>query len=422
MKKWVIFAPLLLSLALSGTGSAAPAAQPGITVTVNGKLVNFDVQPVNDKGTVYVPLRFVADELGGMIVPGNNKAVIISKDVISLSITAGSTAAFKNQQPFTLAAAPRLVNGRMLVPLRVLSEVFEANVAYTSGRVTITTAEEPAEAAGPGITGNTVGNLNNWGWYAADQEWVYFSNRQDTGRLYRQKKDGTGLLKLSDDDYASYINLVNGKLYYTGDNNKLFSMNTDGSDKQMLRDFVVGRNLVFVVDDWIYFTQGNSSMNKPLYRMKTDGSARTLLEQYQVSSLAVYEGKIYYTIDFSKLFVMDLNGSHKQKLLDGGYITNIVMQDHTMYFNYKEQLYTMNLDGTGLSKISDHNAQDINISGNYLYYSNHSEYSKKLFRINLTDYTSEKLGDTKTTYIQIVDNKLYYLNPDTRNYVEVDIE
>lgn len=152
MRKWIIIAPLLLSLTGTATGFAAPAVQPGVTVTVNGQLVDFDVQPVNDQGTVYVPLRFVADELGGMIVPGNNKAIIISKGTITLSITAGSTAAYKNQQPFTLAAAPRLVNGRMLVPLRVISEVFEATVTYANGQVAIA-QEESVQPAGPGVKG-----------------------------------------------------------------------------------------------------------------------------------------------------------------------------------------------------------------------------------------------------------------------------
>ncbi|MEK4327810.1 DUF5050 domain-containing protein [Paenibacillus sp. FSL R7-0312] len=421
MRKWIIIAPLLFSLTGMATSFAAPADQPAVTVTVNGKLVNFDVQPVNDQGTVYVPLRFVADELGGMIVPGNNKAILISKGTITLSITAGSTAAYKNQQPFTLAAAPRLVNGRMLVPLRVLSEVFEASVTYADGQVAIT-QEESVQPAGPGVMGNSIGNLNNWGLYAADNEWVYFNNPLDSGRLYKQKKDGTELQKLSDDEFAAYINLVGGKLYYTGDNNKLFSMNTDGSARTMIRDFAVGKNLVSVVDDWIYFTQGNSSMNKPLYRMKTDGSSRTVLEQYGVSSLAVYGGKIYYTIDFSKLFVMDLDGSRKKKLLDGGYITNIVMKDDIMYLNFKEHLYTMNIDGTGLTQISALNGREMNLSGNYLYFSNYSEYSKKLFRLNLSDYTSEKQGDDKTLYIHIVDNKLYYMNATTNRFVEVDIE
>lgn len=134
MRKWIIIAPLLFSLTGMATIFAAPADQPAVTVTVNGKLVNFDVQPVNDQGTVYVPLRFVADELGGMIVPGNNKAILISKGTITLSITAGSTAAYKNQQPFTLAAAPRLVNGRMLVPLRCFLRFLKPRLLMQTGR------------------------------------------------------------------------------------------------------------------------------------------------------------------------------------------------------------------------------------------------------------------------------------------------
>lgn len=420
MKKWIIIAPLLLSVIGSSVGFAAPAVQPGITVTVNGKVVNFDVQPVNDQGTVYVPLRFVADELGGLISAGQHQSVIISKGAITLSITAGSTAAYKNWRPFTLNAAPRLVDGRMLVPVRVLSEAFEATVTYANGQVAIK-QEESVQPIEPGVTGNTVGNLNNGGWYVADKEWIYFSNLQDSGRLYKQKKDGTEFQKIDDGVYAGSLNLMNGKLYYIAENNKLFSMDTDGSNKKLIIDFVLGRNLLTVAGDWIYYTQG-SSPNKPLYRMKTDGTNKTLLEQYGLSSLAVYGGQIYYTIDSSKLFVMDLDGRHKKKLLEGGYISSIVLNGHIMYFNYKEHLYTMNTDGTGLAEISDHSAREINLRGNSLYYSNTSEYSKKLFRINLTDYTSEKLSDDKTTNIHIIDNKLYYINPNTRSFVEVDIE
>lgn len=99
-----------------------------------------------------------------------------------------------------------------------------------------------------------------------------------------------------------------------------------------------------------------------------------------------------------------------------------MMKDDIMYFNFKENLYTMNLDGTGLTLISGLNGKEMNLSGNYLYFSNYSEYSKKLYRLNLTDYTSEKLGDDKTLYIHIVDNKLYYLNAVTNRFVELDIE
>lgn len=99
-----------------------------------------------------------------------------------------------------------------------------------------------------------------------------------------------------------------------------------------------------------------------------------------------------------------------------------MMKDDIMYLNFKEHLYTMNIDGTGLTQISALNGREMNLSGNYLYFSNYSEYSKKLFRLNLSDYTSEKQGDDKTLYIHIVDNKLYYMNATTNRFVEVDIE
>ncbi|AIQ13403.1 DUF5050 domain-containing protein [Paenibacillus durus] len=417
MKKWAFILPLSFCLLSTGTSFASSSDSQSIIVTVNEKVINFDVQPINDQGTVFVPIRFIVDELGGNITSWKDNEISLKKGITTVTLGIGSTTVYKNQQQFSLTAAPKLINGRTLVPLRFLSEALGASVNYENNRISISTDDTKQSLA---VRGNSIGNLNNGGWYATDNEWIYFNNQLDSGKLYKEKMDGSESQKISDDQYVGYLNIVNEGLYYTSDN-KLFKSDLDGSNRMLLKDFGIGLNFVTVVGDWIYYTEG-SSMFKPLYRMKTDGTSKVLLEKYGVSSIAVSGGQIFYTIDARKLFVMNTDGSKKKKLLEGSYITWVDVKDQSLLFNYDKQLYTMRIDGTSLTKISEHNAQNINVQGDWLYYSNYSEYSKKLYRINLIDKTTQKLSDNKTFYLHILGNKIFFLNANVRSVEEIIVD
>ncbi|MBP3961507.1 DUF5050 domain-containing protein [Paenibacillus lignilyticus] len=417
MKKWLIGMLACTCLIGTGTGLAQTSeaqAAAAITVTVNDRLIDFDTEPMNDHGTVFVPLRFVADELGGRITSWSNKEVTVTKGTATIRMKIGSKTIMINEAQLELQAAPKLIDGRTLVPLRVLSEVFGATVQYANHQVLIRTAvAEP-------IHGNTIGNLNNGGWYVSDEEWIYYNNQHDSGRLYKEKYDSSENQLVSDDKYVGALNLVGQKLYYTSDN-KLFTIDIDGANRALVHDFGLGANLVSIEGDWIYYTQG-TYMYKPLYRMKLDGTSGELLENHQVSSIAVMNGKIYYTIEAQKLFVMDADGRNKKKLLTGNYITWVEVQGQSLYFNFKGKLYSMRTDGTALTKLSDLDARNLNMQGDRLYFSNYSEYSKKLYRMNLSDHATQKLSDDKVYYIHILDKKLFFYNPDIRVVEEIGIE
>lgn len=418
MRKWAFVLPLSFCLLSSGTSYANSADNQSTIVIVNDHVMNFDVKPIIDQGMVFVPIRSIVDGLGGKITFWKNNEISLSKGAITVTLNIGSTIVKKNQEQFSLKAAPKLIKGRTLVPLRFLSEALGASVNYESHRVSIRTTDDSEQSHA--ASGNSIGNLNNSGWYATDKEWIYFNNQRDNGKLYKEKIDGSYSQKVSDEKYVGYINIVNQKLYYTSDN-KLYKSDLEGSNQMLLKDFGIGLNLVSVVGDWIYYTEG-SSMFKPLYRMKVDGTSKVLLEKYGVSSLAVSGGKIFYTIDGRKLFVMDADGSNKKKLVDGSYIAWVDVKERSLFFNLNEQLYSMGTDGTSLTKISDHDARNINVQGDWLYYSNYSEYSKKLYRINLVDHTTQKLSDEKTFYLHIISNKIFFYNPDVSSVEEIIVE
>ncbi|OAB37046.1 hypothetical protein PMSD_09585 [Paenibacillus macquariensis subsp. defensor] len=419
MKKWIMV--LLSSFYLLGSGTSIINATNNqlITVDVNEHQIAFDVKPMNDHGTILVPLRFVVDELGGTITSWNNNKLILSKGSTKITLIIGSKIVQKNQEQFTLTTAPILKDGRTLVPLRFLSEAFGASLNYSNYNVSIVTHESPIQS--PAIRGNSIGNLNNGGWYAGYEDWIFFNNPLDQGSIYKEKLDGNDKQKVNDDVFVTNLNIINGKLYYVS-GNTIYKSDINGTNRAIVMELGLGGpRLLSVVGDWIYYTKG-TSMFMPLYRMKTDGTSNQLLEKNEVSSIAVLDGKIYYTIYFNKLFVMDIDGSNKKKILEGPISTAVDIKDNTIYFNYDKKLYSLDTNGTSLTKISDHEARDINVHGDWLYYTNYSEYSKKLYRINLIDHTTQKLGDEKTFYLHIVDNKIFYTNAFERKTIEVAID
>jgi hypothetical protein len=321
-----------------------------------------------------------------------------------------------------------MVEGTTYVPLRYFATQFgipNDNIVWdpTTPKISINMSNEKEEKpiALRETKGNSTGNLNNNGHYAFHDEWMYYLNRSDEGRLYKQKMDGSEIRQVGDDTYVESINIVNDKLYYLS-NHKVIKSSLDGTERVVLRDLGAGGlNVMAVVGEWIYYTEKPGDMFGSLYRMRTDGTSIELLESNPVSRMLVDKGKIYYVIHTHKLFVMNASGSSKKKLLSGS-ITSLELAGGKLYFNDNGQLYSMSTDGEALAKFAEHNAQNLNVNGDWLYYSNHSEYSKKLYRISLTDKTIEKLSDQKTFYLNIVGEKIFFYNPDTGNVVSLPIE
>jgi len=99
-----------------------------ITAKIDGSPVNFDVSPVVEKGTTLVPIKFIAQGLGGIVTTNGNNIKIESADK-KIELTIGSKSAKVNGEVKTLEVAAQTVKGSVLVPLRFISEAFGAKVA-----------------------------------------------------------------------------------------------------------------------------------------------------------------------------------------------------------------------------------------------------------------------------------------------------
>ncbi len=102
-----------------------------ITVTLDGKDIEFDVQPTILDGRTMVPLRAIFEALGAT-VDWNSKTrtVIAERGNTNISLTINQNIMYVNGESVKLDVAATIINDRTLVPIRAISEAFNCKVGW----------------------------------------------------------------------------------------------------------------------------------------------------------------------------------------------------------------------------------------------------------------------------------------------------
>ncbi|MET3289814.1 UNVERIFIED_CONTAM: hypothetical protein ABID98_002384 [Brevibacillus sp. OAP136] len=176
---------------LLGTAYFLPAlAAPQIHVTVNGQSVSFpDESPYVDVQTnrTMVPARFVAEKLGLKVQwNGQTKQVTFTKKEKTIILTIGQNRALVNGEQVTFDAQAVIENNRTMVPIRFISEAFDAQIDWIADHalVVVTTPEY-----------FKVVQKGTWIWDATiiktDQEKIFkFARDNDLTTIYLQIDKG----------------------------------------------------------------------------------------------------------------------------------------------------------------------------------------------------------------------------------------
>ncbi len=201
---------LALVLVVSLPSSASALEQP-IAVQLDGLTLSLEVPPVIHNGRTMVPFRAIAE---AMNIP-------VSWDDTSRTVTAGdgkttvrlqinNPTAYINNNPVTLDAAPQIVSGRTLIPLRFFSEAFDSIVDWNGTLRQVTIASSPKTMTVIGFYALGDSNTSSWtnlfghpypttasgntdviselalGWYSLDRD----GNLLDKSRTGWQRPDG----------------------------------------------------------------------------------------------------------------------------------------------------------------------------------------------------------------------------------------
>lgn len=110
-----------------------PRPEGSILLVIDGQVISSPVAPIIYQGTTLVPIRIVSENLGA-VVDWNSKSkeIKITKGTDLLKLTVGSTQVSVNGEVEQILAAPQIIQGTTMVPIRFVSENLDALVDWNS--------------------------------------------------------------------------------------------------------------------------------------------------------------------------------------------------------------------------------------------------------------------------------------------------
>lgn len=122
---------------ISGSGSIEEPyiidgqPQTNAEVYCNGERMQFDEEPVEESERLLVPVRAIFEELGAEVEWEEETQIITAKkEDTTVVMQIDNPEMGNSREVVTLEVPPRLVGERTMVPLRAVSEAFEAKVDY----------------------------------------------------------------------------------------------------------------------------------------------------------------------------------------------------------------------------------------------------------------------------------------------------
>lgn len=139
----LLFATLLIDNVL---------AQNEIRLYIGGERYHFDQPPVIVNGRTLVPVRAVSEALEARVIWDEQaRTATVEKDSTSITLYAGNETAIVNSNLVFLEVPAQIMNGRIMVPLRFISEELGLTVIWEPNINSILLFEE-ATAPGGGAT------------------------------------------------------------------------------------------------------------------------------------------------------------------------------------------------------------------------------------------------------------------------------
>jgi hypothetical protein len=126
-------------------------ANRDVTVLLDGLPVYFDVLPVILNGRTLVPFRLIAEALNVKVDWDSSSRTVIANDSgKTIVLQVDNSTAYINNVPIILDVAPIIINGRTLIPMRFFTESLNCDVKWVgeSRTVEITSPSKAMEVVG----------------------------------------------------------------------------------------------------------------------------------------------------------------------------------------------------------------------------------------------------------------------------------
>lgn len=112
-------------------------------VIEDGREVSRETDPVIVNGRTMVPIRMIAEALGADVEwVSSFQGARLTRAGVQIDLPIGKTIGYKNGEPFQMETAPYVKNGRTMVPARYVAEFFGQNVEFNSETRTVEITED----------------------------------------------------------------------------------------------------------------------------------------------------------------------------------------------------------------------------------------------------------------------------------------
>lgn len=131
---------VVVGLAVSSVSSSpAHAAADKLQIKIDGVVISSDTSAEVKNNHTMVPLRVISENLGAKVA-GTNSEIILTKNKTQVKLKPDSGTVTINGVSSRMDVKPYLKSGRIMVPLRFLSEAFGCQVDFKSPTITVNSA------------------------------------------------------------------------------------------------------------------------------------------------------------------------------------------------------------------------------------------------------------------------------------------
>lgn len=118
-------------------------AEDAISVTLNGKKLEFDVPPMLIQDRTMVPLRAIFEAIGAKVdYDDTTKKITATLGPREITLRVNTPAMYVNGSEYMLDVPATVVDGRTLVPVRAVAEAFNCEVTWNGKTNTVTIKRE----------------------------------------------------------------------------------------------------------------------------------------------------------------------------------------------------------------------------------------------------------------------------------------
>ncbi len=221
MRKLIKSIAVLTLSAISLLSASVFAENNEISVLVNNESVTFDQPPVIMDGRTLVPIRAVFEKVGADVSWDDvSKTATITKNNYVVCVGLGNPFITKNNTPIPIDVASTIVNDRILIPVRAISEAMDLGVTWNPAFRSVLISTDGKEYRANAQWNTGFKTLKDSGFFIKSSvsglKYDLNSDNTDDVISFTLNEDGTASLIINNVDYTSVINEVCSSPYALG--------------------------------------------------------------------------------------------------------------------------------------------------------------------------------------------------------------